>query len=155
MSANKICKLTTIKDEIYPVGSIYVCLSEVNPEELFGGSWERIENRFLLASGQQLVNTLGGSDTHSHGYRIGYRSYYQNLCGPSDNFIRSYDYLEKKWVGGSGDNGLKTDDCMVNRATTKSVEDVPTATALSVYSHTTQDSILPPYLTVYMWKRVS
>lgn len=52
MSANKICKLTTIKDEIYPVGSIYVCLSEINPEELFGGSWERIENRFLLASGQ-------------------------------------------------------------------------------------------------------
>ena len=42
---------TTIFDAIYPVGSIYISTTEEGPQALFGGEWERIEDRFLLAAG--------------------------------------------------------------------------------------------------------
>ena len=38
-------------DLVYPVGSIYMSVNNVNPKNLFGGEWEKIEGRFLLGSG--------------------------------------------------------------------------------------------------------
>lgn len=36
---------------IYPVGAIYMSVSSTSPASLFGGTWEQIQNRFLLAAG--------------------------------------------------------------------------------------------------------
>ena len=40
--------------ECYPVGSIYMSVNSTDPSTLFGGSWEQIQDRFLLASGNRL-----------------------------------------------------------------------------------------------------
>lgn len=46
----------------YPIGSIYITKEAVDPAELFGGQWERIKDRFLLASGDKYaVGSDGGS----------------------------------------------------------------------------------------------
>ena len=37
---------------MYPVGSIYMSMLDVDPHELFGGTWNKIEGRFLLSSGK-------------------------------------------------------------------------------------------------------
>ena len=37
-------------DIVYPVGSIYMSLNSTSPNKLFGGTWERITGRFLLAA---------------------------------------------------------------------------------------------------------
>ena len=51
-----------IVDIIYPVGSIYISVNSTNPSQLFGGTWERIKDKFLLASGDTYANnTTGGS----------------------------------------------------------------------------------------------
>ena len=42
-------KMQSILDHIYPVGSIYLSYSHNDPSDLFGGTWERIENAFLWA----------------------------------------------------------------------------------------------------------
>lgn len=42
-------KLGTILDA-YPVGSIYMSVNSTNPQTLFGGTWERITGKFLLAA---------------------------------------------------------------------------------------------------------
>lgn len=39
-----------IIDAVYPVGSIYTSIEETSPAVLFGGTWERITGRFLLAA---------------------------------------------------------------------------------------------------------
>ena len=52
-------------DLIYPVGSIYMSVNATNPKELFGGTWERITDTFLLAAGETYeAGSVGGEATH-------------------------------------------------------------------------------------------
>lgn len=59
-------KLDSLLDHIYPVNSIYISYSHTSPAELFGGTWTRVENRFLWAttSGGTIGGT-GGAQTHT------------------------------------------------------------------------------------------
>lgn len=53
-------------ETIYPVGHIYLSLSETSPATLFGGTWEKIEDRFLLAAGSTYAaGSTGGEATHT------------------------------------------------------------------------------------------
>lgn len=55
-----------VVDLIYPVGSIYMSVNDVNPEMLFGGEWEQIKDKFLLSSGDVYTNgSTGGEATHT------------------------------------------------------------------------------------------
>ena len=65
--------------DIYPIGSIYMSVNDVNPSELFGGTWQQIKDTFLLASGDvynngatggEATHTLSASEipTHTHSY---------------------------------------------------------------------------------------
>ena len=59
-----IRSLSTMADMIYPVGSIYMNVSDVNPGSLFGGTWERIQGKFLLgASSGHTAGSTGGAET--------------------------------------------------------------------------------------------
>lgn len=43
-------------DIVYPVGSVYITFNSVNPSNSVGGTWEKIEDKFLQSSGTK--NTL-------------------------------------------------------------------------------------------------
>lgn len=50
---------------IFPVGAIYQSTGSTSPASLFGGSWERIQNRFLYgAGGTYGVGNTGGEESH-------------------------------------------------------------------------------------------
>lgn len=52
---------------MYPVGSIYLSVNNVNPGTIFGGTWEQIQDRFLLAAGSTYAGgATGGSISHTH-----------------------------------------------------------------------------------------
>ena len=53
----------SIFDLIYPVGSIYMSVNNVDPGTLFGGTWDQIEDTFLLAAGtNHAAGSTGGSE---------------------------------------------------------------------------------------------
>lgn len=58
---------TALEDKLskfYQVGSIYMTFGNENPADLFGGSWERVEDTFLMAAGSQYpAGSEGGSNT--------------------------------------------------------------------------------------------
>lgn len=50
---------------VYPVGSIYTSMNDVNPRQLFGfGTWNRIKNRFLYCSDIENSGIVGGEKEH-------------------------------------------------------------------------------------------
>jgi hypothetical protein len=59
-------QLESLRDYIYPVGSVYICWSHVSPATLFGGTWVRIENAFLWGcDADGAIGTTGGEKTHA------------------------------------------------------------------------------------------
>lgn len=51
---------------IYPMGSLYLSAVDTDPGVLFGGTWERIRDRFLLAAGTAYgAGTTGGEAVHT------------------------------------------------------------------------------------------
>ena len=53
-------------DLIYPVGSIYMSVNSASPDTLFGGTWVRLEDVFLLAAGaKHAAGSTGGEESHT------------------------------------------------------------------------------------------
>lgn len=58
--------LTTVFNRVYPVGCYYWSSSATSPEYLFGGTWERVKDKFILAAGNSYLNgSIGGEATHT------------------------------------------------------------------------------------------
>ncbi len=54
-------------DGIWPVGSIYMSTVSTDPSTFLGGTWSRIQGRFLLgASSTYPAGSTGGAATHYH-----------------------------------------------------------------------------------------
>lgn len=59
--------MNDIMNLVYPVGAIYLSTSEVSPGTLFGGTWERLEDRMLIGAGDAYkAATTGGSSKISY-----------------------------------------------------------------------------------------
>jgi hypothetical protein len=121
-------------DYLYPVGSIYLSIDEINPSLKFGGAWEQIKDKFLLGAGDTYTaGTTGGSATHtltvdempSHQHKL--LNY--NTGGGASSFTNNS-------VNAEGNTGYASN--------------VRTDFSGGGQPHNN----MPPYLTVYMWKRI-
>lgn len=116
-------------DLIYPIGAIYLSVSATNPATLFGGKWEQIKDRFLLAAGDTYaIGTTGGEATHKL----------------TVNEMPSHNHVLKK--GNTLGNGS---GIMWSGTTTENTAGVNSTGGNAAHNN------MPPYLTVYMWKRVA
>lgn len=123
-----------ILDNVYPVGSIYMSVNSTNPKNLFGGTWEQIQGRFLFGMNNDYpAGSTGGEATHKltqgempkHNHVI----YYPNAGGPDTGAAIGFPEAGSKntwWAvacmtGQTGDNEAHNN--------------------------------MPPYLSVYIWKR--
>ena len=62
-----ITNIQQIFNLIYPVGSYYMSSDSANPSTKFGGTWEQIKDRMIMAAGSSYsVGATGGAESHTH-----------------------------------------------------------------------------------------
>jgi len=140
-------------DRIYPVGSVYISVSNTNPGTLFGGTWEAISGKFLLAQDtNHAAGTTGGEENvtltlnqmpqHNHAVTGGDHSHTANFLE-----VRSRIY-----------NQDSNDCARIYNASYDTQGRITTDNGS--HSHTVSQvganaphNNMPPYLSVYMWKR--
>lgn len=59
---NAIDIVYSLLDHVYPVGSIYMSVSQTSPATLFGGTWAKIEGKFLLGASSEYTNASSGGN---------------------------------------------------------------------------------------------
>ena len=122
-----------LKNELYPVGSIYISMNSTDPSNYFGGVWQRIKKAFLFAADDEsyIAGSTGGEETHtltvqempSHVHA--FNDYWGVPSGTEKGKAGSYN--------SSGNTGGST-----------------------AYTGGSQPhNNMPPYLVVYIWQRMS
>lgn len=118
-------------DSIYPVGSIYMSVNSTDPSTLFGGTWEQIKDTFLLSAGDAYAaGSTGGEATHTLTT--------DEIPSHSHTQTVTYSSGSTAWANTwSGSN----------------VQGSPQSTGSAGGGQAHNN--MPPYLTVYMWKRTA
>lgn len=120
---------------IYPVGSIYVSVNSTSPASLFGGTWEQLKDRFLLGAGDSYAAGSTGGEA---------KTTIQNSNMPFWALYMGQSDTDGEWsVGKWNDYSVKSGDTIP-----KHYGSVNAESSLPLNN-------MPPYLAVYMWKRVS
>lgn len=118
---------------VYPVGAIYISVSETNPSTLFGGTWERIQDRFLLAAGSSYAaGSTGGEANHTLTVDEMPRHSHLFTMLTSSTALGSFGYPASANATGEG----------IDKATHNTGGSQP-------------HNNMPPYLAVYVWKRTA
>ena len=117
----------------YPVGSIYMSVNSTDPGTLFGGTWERITGRFLLAA------TDGGSSGASQ--KAG------NTGGAATVQLGTANIPKMFWHTDSltGDNL----HAFFNQGSSYGMSTNPSSKTGDAHNN------MPPFLAVYIWKRTA
>lgn len=124
----------------WPVGSIYITVSNTSPAALFGGTWERISERFLLgASSSYPAGGTGGEFTH--------KLTQSELPNYSLSVTNGSNVIRSK-TGNTADAYVQTQSGGWGIPNWES-KTVTVASGGSGEAHNN----MPPYLAVYMWKR--
>lgn len=141
---------TNIFELIYPVGSFYISAKSTNPGILFGGTWEQIQGRFLLGrSSSYPVGSIGGEATHTL----------------TEAEMPSHKGHLSSGIAGGAPLGKGNYEGFLNLTTMTAYSDI--GRGWNVYAgnemHPASEAVgggqahnnMPPYLSVYIWKRTA
>ena len=134
-----------IIDIVYPIGSIYMSVNSTSPATLFGGTWEQIEDTFLLASGTTYCNgdTGGSADAtlvlHNHSTNDTGEYFVTSENTGANNTRVTYSSSGNRYVDGMTDN--TTPFHHREYVSTEGTDGT--------------GKNMPPYLAVNVWKRTA
>lgn len=124
----------------HPVGSIYQTISPENPAVTFGGgTWERIEGRFIM----------GASDTYPAGSTGGSATKTIAKTNLPNEKISVYSLYTK------GSEGREFDAVSLSYTHSDGSGDFSRTGRTDPLGDSTPLDILPPYYSVYIWRRVA
>lgn len=142
-------------NSIYPIGSVYISLTETNPGTYLKGIWEQFgQGRTLIGEGTGddgsntmnfTAGSIGGNYEHNHTYGVKLNDYYSNI---SNLNLRNSD---GSWQGGVNDGRR---DGYVNSTCQENNKEVNSQT-FKIEANTSNSRTMHPYITVYFWKRVN
>lgn len=137
--------------KLYPVGSIYLSTNSTNPATFIGGTWEQIKDRFLLAAGDTYAaGSTGGEAQHT--LTVDEMPSHRHLPyidgNTSDAKYRLFMGADDWYVDTVGTSSFRVTGEYYNSY--KGFE----ANTNSVGGSKPHNN-MPPYLAVYMWRRVA
>ncbi|WP_059003558.1 DUF859 family phage minor structural protein [Bittarella massiliensis (ex Durand et al. 2017)] len=127
----------------YPVGSYWIGHTNTSPASLFGGTWYRVESRFLWAGpAGSTIGATGGEQTHVL----------------TVNEMPKHSHTLNQLLGGSG--GLANDGGTVPRGYlgsnyTNLAADYPSNYGISSTGASAAHNNIPPYINVAIWRRTA
>lgn len=125
------CK-SSLLSAIYPVGAVYMSVNGTSPATLFGGTWTQIKDRFLLSCGDTYANgATGGEATHT--------------LSADEMPYHNHGIQGYGWGGTMGEPG---------GASLLSGSVQPNSFSTGYAGGNAAHNNMPPYLAVYVWKRV-
>ena len=139
--------LAEIMLTLYPVGAVYISANSTSPASLFGGTWESISGRFLLgadntytagSTGGEATHTLTKSEMPEHGHNA-----LRAAPGWGESMTLS------PWTV------YFTSDAITDAGSSGETARFWIHDALKYTGDGLAHNNMPPYLAVYMWKRVS
>lgn len=135
--------INAAKLAMYPIGSIYMSIESTDPSTFIGGTWERIQDTFLLAAGTNFAaGSSGGEVEHTL----------------TTNEMPEHTHTHKVWVFNgssfSGGNrygfGYSAAGSLANGSSSGEIQHY-NLDAGGSQAHNN----MPPYLSVYIWKRTA
>lgn len=159
---------------VYPVGSIYMSVNNVSPQTFLGGTWEQIEDTFLLSAGSKhTAGSTGGEESHilsvaespSHTHTRGTMEITGNFEMQVQSWSGGFDHLVRT-TSGAFTRGDRNGSSVASDTPAQENRDYkPDVVAFNASRSWTGETSsvggnvahnnMPPYLTVYMWKRIS
>lgn len=143
---------TTLLDYAHPVGSVYISTAATDPANLFGGgTWERIKDVFLLAagdtyaagaSGGEAAHTLTANEMPSHTHNPANQAGYYGFITNSQKAFAIGD------MGSQSGSGRYYPYAPADF-------DISRNTATGATGGGKAHNNMPPYLTVYAWRRTA
>ena len=142
----------TLLNLTYPVGSIYMSVNSTSPATLFGGTWQEITGRFLLAhDSSHPAASTGGEYQHTliqdeiPDYHIG------NI--PVPVAANHWKWNNMGIVAYNLGNASNDKPGVYNNGSLTTTGGVQYSYQISSYGGEKSHNNTPPYLSVYMWKR--
>lgn len=146
-------KTAEILSKVYPVGSIYMSTNETSPASFLGGTWTRIQDKFLLSAGSSYsAGSSGGSATHT--LAINELPAHAHIQQATDSpagwaYNQVYQISNSNYTEFAG-QGIGTSGTVYSSANNYG-NYVRTSSVGEGKGHNN----MPPYLTVFMWKRTA
>ena len=152
---DSVLTVQALIDLFYPIGSIYMSMSDIPPANRFGGTWEQITDTFLYCADSS--GETGGSNkitvenlpAHSHTFK-------GNAIQGNFGFAADTG-LGSPWSDSITNGPFSTAFQTANRVNYSEGEGYSfqfNATPSGTISKTgSGEDYMPPYLTVYAWKR--
>ena len=134
----------------YPIDSIYLSLSDVNPSTYFGGTWKMIKDKFMLgAGGKYTTGSTAGNEIHNHSLSSKGGA---NMRKYADTFYQgdttTAGTMPKETSGYWWLTTANSDYSSTTNPGTKCV-------GVGLYGATDDKSSMPPYFAVYIWRRIA
>lgn len=164
--------ISSIIDVTYPVGSIYISSTTMHPSVTFGGVWEHFaEDKFLLSAGSKYgYNTSGGSADAvvvKHNHTQNPHNHTQNAHSHGTKYDGN-SYVVKEKTSGASNRRVTVVSSGSTYVDTSSGANFHNYNATESITATNQQQTatnkeagvdgtgknMPPYLAVFMWKRI-
>lgn len=165
---NRISSLAdSIYNNIYPVGSIYMSFESTDPSELFGGTWTKLQNRFLYGSGSKTVGTTDGEENHKlsinempiHTHTQNSHLHYSPLIDEGYKFLVADGNIIVNGTHRNVPSSSKGEWYFVYNVDAADIGEVGFVARATATNNNTgggaSHNNMPPYVVVHMWRRLS